>query len=296
MDRYTGEVMTQRYRSYSFCFRRAVDDEAARGDDNTLIITVGTSIKAMSLRAVKFTFPFSYLSLELHDLWYTFIQAAKAFGHDNNKQDTLVWYILSIREKGTLTRTVSAPASNDVRVEIVQTSGGKMWSDLPFLVQDIRDAWKDSLNMSTSHRKSLAAFIARLAAVGVCGNALAGCALLTMRDALETPRTLVGADGHSYISVGDLLPTVNAWLLFALDKLLDLSNASFREVDPSFSALGGLAQEAQVVLEGGFSPLRWTFWKQRLEALSGCDQELVAKEAKLGLMMMETSLECPNCL
>ena len=76
--------------------------------------------------------------------------------------------------------------------------------------------------MPASHRQDPTAFIPRLAAVGFCGNAFASCALETMRQALETPRLLVGTDGNSELSVGDLLPAMNAWLLVAWDKMDDL--------------------------------------------------------------------------
>jgi hypothetical protein len=235
-------------------------------------------------------FPFEIFEIELHDLWYTIIQAAKNYDHFNAKQDTLLRQILSAREMGTLTRTVMIGGSNET--VIAQTSAGRIWSGLPFLRQDIRDAWKESLDLSIDHRRNLAAFIAKLVSVGTCNDGLAGCALLTFRDALETPRRLTASENGSEVPVADLLPAVAAWLLSASDKLIALSSTAFHEFDPEFAVLGELAHNAQVT-PGGFSPARWKFWKGRLELISQ-GNKAIAEEAQHCLGIMKYSVERTN--
>lgn len=70
-----------------------------------------------------------------------------------------------------------------------------------------------------------------------------------------------------------------------LIKLIALINKSFTTVDPEASALGELAQSAHVT-SSGFSKSRWLFWRQRLDEISQCCQEEVAKQARYGVHIM----------
>jgi hypothetical protein len=84
----------------------------------------------------------------MHHLWYTVIQAAKYWDAANAKHDTLVRYMLNARARGTLTRplaTIEADGESDGggdRLDVIPCSdGGKFWSDLPLLGQDLVDEW-----------------------------------------------------------------------------------------------------------------------------------------------------------
>lgn len=291
MDFEPSEEQIQRAKSFSAKFRSAVDGEAATSD---LRGTITSTIISISRRFLQSVGPVQLLLIDydLHDLWYAFIQAAKNTSSENTAQEMLVYHVLSAREMGALTRTRQVGLSVSPTTEIARTSNGMIWKDLPFLTQDLQDAWsKDSLKLSTTHRENLAAFIARLTSVGVCGNALAGCALWLFRDALETPRPLAVSDSESgsEVPLTELLPAVRVWLLFAAPKLIVLSDKSVDEFSSEVSKLGELARSANVASDG-FSPSRWAFWRQRLEELSQCEQVEVAKEAIICLDMMKDSV------
>lgn len=139
--------------------------------------------------------------------------------------------------------------------------------------------------MSVTHRQNFAAFVARLVSFGICNGALAGCALLTFREALEFPRRTTASDDGLETTIAGLLPAVFAFLLFAADKIVALSDKSFSDIDVQFSELGQLAQDAQVA-SSGFNSSRWTFWKERLTSISKCEQQKVGEEAGRCLKVM----------
>ncbi|MCJ1246901.1 hypothetical protein MMC30_004112 [Trapelia coarctata] len=261
------------------------DQDAARGDNNTLLDTIESHIPVLSSRCVLSDIPFPDIERGLRQLWYTVIQAGKAFSYDNCKQDTLVMRILYAREMGTLTRTRDVLGTDEKTSAVVRTADGVIWTDLPFLVRDIYEAWQSSMGMSVAQRKNFAAFTARLASVGVGNDALAGCALWIFREALERPRRATASDGGMEVPLAELLPAVWAWLWFAGDKLVILSNRSFDGLGSEISALGDLAKSAGVV-SGGFSPQRWIFWRTRLEAMGRWEEEVVAAEAHACYRMM----------
>src|SRR2546430_14946422 len=102
------------------------------GEPYTLLETVASTIHAISVRCSISDLPFHTFEIELHDLWYIFIQAARNFSYHNSKQDSLVRYILSTKEMGTMTRTITTDNSSEDQV--IHVSDGNIWSDLPFLV------------------------------------------------------------------------------------------------------------------------------------------------------------------
>ena len=80
---------------------------------------------------------------------------------------------------------------DDLVVQDAVITDGRIWVDLPFMVQDIQNAWKNVMILSTSfeHRCNLAAAIGRLAGLGIRDEAFNGCGLDIMRQALEMPRS-----------------------------------------------------------------------------------------------------------
>jgi len=216
-----------------------------------------------------------FLDRHLHHLWQIVIKLAKNTHFDDSKQDSLVRWILSIREMGVLTdpknTSVVAKASN----------GQRLWVDLPYLADEVRKSWIIHLSMTVEQRANFASFIARLVSVGVCSNALAVCGLLLFRDTFEIPRQLKKTDSglleSKDISVEELLPAVRSWTDYASFKLVSLTLKSFNEYSAEDSDLGQLIEDRSIT--HGFSSYRWDFWKKRLVQFIEVGYEPVASEA-----------------
>jgi hypothetical protein len=220
---------------------------------------------------------------ELHSFWRDIYLTAQNFHCDNPKQDTLLRHILYVREYGIANRGRNKIGEEPgfARISNNQT----IWSDLPYLIQDFYELWsKDSMNISGIQRRSLSSFVARLASVGVCGNAFTGFALMAFRDALETPRRLTSWDSGHELPIEDLLPALASWLVYASHKLTLLVSQSFNDFeDVKVSSLGELAKQAEVS-EPGFNSSRWAFWKKRLNEIIKSD---ATSEAYYILQMMK---------
>jgi hypothetical protein len=180
------------------------------------------------------------------------------------------------------------------------TQDGKIWKDLPFLVRDMTNYWiQESGSMSTDQRRNFASFLAKLSAVGVADDKLCGCALIVLRDTLESTRRLnkaapgptVATDGQDHqkererhqsnedLSIAELLPAANMWLFNAPHKIIQLSDNSVNIFPPQVGMLGELARAEGVVPEsGGFSSQRWLFWVKRLEQIG--KSETVGEEGE----------------
>ena len=71
------------------------------------------------------------------------------------------------------------------------THDGKIYKDLPFLIGDMADYWiRGSGGMSIDQRQNFASFQAKLSAVGIADDGICGCALIVLRDTLESTRPL----------------------------------------------------------------------------------------------------------
>ncbi len=164
-------------------FCAEIDKDVAtdhNNDDHTLWLSARHHIRVISSQFIKTDFPIAYFDINLHDLWYQFIEVAKITGADHPAQDRLVAQVVFACEQGTLTRVIPLKEASDGvdagqaqsyenTTETAVTEKGKIWSDLPFLVDDLRDTWKASLRtrqMSVQARCNLAAFTARLIAHG----------------------------------------------------------------------------------------------------------------------------------
>lgn len=270
----------EKRRAFSAAFRKDIDGEAAGrpNDDNTLWKTARLLIWNISRRYKQPDPPMELFAFDLHDLWYTIIQAAKTISADHPSQDRLISQILYARELGTLVRNTEPPNAT--------FSYGRIWTDLPFLIDDLQLEWRQLLQMSAAHRHNLAAFTARLVALGVCSNALSVCALWTLRETLETPRNLTVAENTSNVSISEMLPAAVVWLSYSSHKLIALSNTSSDALDLETATLGELAKDANVT-SGGFNRSRWRFWRHRLEEIGQCDQEQAAQLARRGVRIMK---------
>jgi len=280
-----SEAQIQNRQNCSALSRVQVDIEADNVPQD-LWLGVRGYIWNISHRYTQFHHPILLFECDLHDLWYMLIKAAKVTGADDPLQDRLLIQVLYARELGTLKWTSASSDSNDMESHIALTSNGRIWTDLPFLAGDIQEVWSKFLSIKSQERVNLAAFIAKLTALGVCGDALSLCAISLLRETLETQRRLTASESGSDVPVAELLPAVNAWLEHAGHKLIALSNNSFNNFELKESVL---ARDANIS-SGGFNPTRWLFWKQRLEALSQCDDEIVARGALFGFRIMSQRL------
>ena len=279
-----SEAQIQSRQRASAGTRTNIDAEIAIACDNIWDAFRGF-VWNISHRYTQFHHPIILYEFDLHDLWYMLIEGAKNTSANHPSQDRLVVQVLAARELGNLTWTPPAEDQKEAQPQYAQTSHGKIWADLPFLSADVQEAWSKALEFSPSHRHNLAAFIARLAKLGICNNALSICGLSLLREALETPRRLMASESGSEVPVAELLPAVNSWLEHAGHKLIALSSDSYNEFPHEAAGLGELARKAEVS-PSGFSPSRWRFWRQRLEEISKCGEEQVAKDGSFGFNVM----------
>ena len=239
----------------------------------------------------------------LHDLWDEVIHAAKILPAGNPELDRLVTLILEARELGLLVRKDNSENSESQEGEAARLPNGQsLWTDLPYLIQEIQDAWaKESNTYTSAERESLAVLTAKLCAAGVCPTELGNCALWLFREAFETERPLtkmaigsgtttlsgVGlpADKGPIPSIVDLLPACLAWLRYANSKLAKLtvtaSSMTIVDIDDAsaLSAPGAFARQADIT-QGGFSVARWLFWRRRFKELYGRGDSQVTKLAR----------------
>lgn len=153
----------------------------------------------------------------LRDAWDELIHAAKIISADSPEHDCLANLVLEMRDFGPLARGVGR---GDDRTPAVLSNGQRLWTDVPFLAQEIQASWsKESHDFSVAERQGLAVLTAKLCAVGVCSADMASCALWLFREALETERPLTGesargdaAKGPAQTPLVHLLPACVSWL------------------------------------------------------------------------------------
>ena len=203
----------------------------------------------------------------LSGLWHNVVQSAIVTSADNDPaQESLVAEVVGARK---LRRVGS-------------TGNGELWKDLPFFQGVVFDVYlKDLMWFQKEHRLNLAAFTARLVAVDGDASNLVACALLMLRETLETQRPLTVTEDGRDTPVADLLPAVVAWFKLAGIWLLKSSLATEGSVMEDFLALGELAQQDRI-LAPGFSVERWHFWEKRLEQLSSVDDKEISEQALMG--------------
>jgi hypothetical protein len=269
---------------FSALAREGIDKEASQGNNNTLCETIDSMIHTTTARCTIDSFPPQVLDYELHTLWYVFFVAAQNFEVENPKQDTLIRQMLQIRELGALKEKATNSSA-------VASNGAKIWSDLPYLVEDLQKYWREeSFKITTEQRTNLASFIARLVAVGVGADGPTELFVTLMRDTLETPRRLSREDeGAEGVSVEELLPAVQVWLRYAARKLGSVGETKIQGGTVAVQ-LGSLAQ-SKGVEECGFSASRWAFWKERLQELSKEGNGGVAKQVDVIWRMVKIDHE-----
>lgn len=263
-------------------FDRAVAEvESQSNNQSSLWPSIREFILNINYRYIQSNLPITIFEQDIHDLWYMFFQTAQITDADSPEHDRLVSQLIYAKELGTSQR-ITGPTADTFR----------LWTDLPYLVGDIREAWeKKSMKLRPTQRHNFVAFTARLLALGVCDSGVSLCALWLLREALETPRPLIQAevDGDE-VSVAELLPATIEWFQQSSPKLLSLAvkNRSFAEVDSQISLPGELARNAGIN-QAGFTVSRWVFWRKRFKEICRCENAQVAKEARLGFDAMISS-------
>lgn len=226
------------------------------------------------------------------------IQTAKITPAISSEHDRLVTLVLLAREFEIFHRKKKDGTSNKEKQEeeeAILPNGQRFWTDLPYLVEEIQDAWtNESKGFTATERHNFAVFTAKLCAVGVCDNELSSCALWSIREALETERSITKAEGAP-LSIADILPACLSWFQHNNFKLLKLAVQNYNDhhtsamagddVQPSIMAPGHLAVKANVT-QSGFSVARWLFWRQWFQRIESLRERPVAKLGKEGFEEM----------
>ncbi|KAF2146406.1 uncharacterized protein K452DRAFT_355793 [Aplosporella prunicola CBS 121167] len=251
----------ERRQNFTLRYQETVKKELGT-DSSDLCTTAHSFIHIITLRASR-SKPGTSIEFDLHDLWWTVIQAAKSTPFYSAEHDRMAMLILQARELGVIQQR---PEEENKDNPVMYTSQGVIWRDLPFLLTDVYEEWKKAAELRTAEHENLASFIARLLAAGVCGSELAACALWTLRNVLEM------SDGEeneseSRLPVADeRLAVVVRWLRYSGSKLLLLSESGFQieGEQAEMARPGDLAVAAGVDGgQSGFSMARWAYWKRR---------------------------------
>ncbi|TGO67474.1 hypothetical protein BOTNAR_0041g00110 [Botryotinia narcissicola] len=120
--------------------------ETGSDDSNTLWQQVRLLTRNIASRYAQTgrTHPIALYEYDLRELWYMCVQGARLIAAEHPAQDRLVSQVLHTREMGVLSRKSGNAEEEEKRdnpeLEIASTSDGNIWSDLPFLVEEIRAA------------------------------------------------------------------------------------------------------------------------------------------------------------
>jgi hypothetical protein len=136
----------------------------------------------VNIRYSKSNAPIEAFEWDMHDLWHAYYHAAMNISNGSPKQDRLAFQVIQAKEQGVLTKCTPG---NDVEEEAVpteaMTSDGRIWTDLPFFVQDMTDYWvRYSAMMTAEQRLNFATFLAKLTSVGLIDDRLSGIALIVL--------------------------------------------------------------------------------------------------------------------
>jgi hypothetical protein len=235
-------------------------------------------MRTMTDRYTNKNFEMSYFEVELHDLWYWFIKTAKAIPVTEPAADQLACQVLQARNWGPISRI---GASGEYEAAITSTQQ-RIWTDLPFLVEDFQSAWSSS-DMTSVERQNLAGFMARLAMYGIYKDELISCALGSFANALET-----SSEGEAETIAGQV-PVLRAWLQHGGFLILAASARSYTPTDTAYivSTPGELFVQRDAGAVPGFTVARWDFWKQRLEELQQASAPEIVEQLKPCLNMMQ---------
>ncbi|KAG8422986.1 hypothetical protein J3459_009905 [Metarhizium acridum] len=167
-------------------------------------------------------------------------------------------------------------------------NGQRLWTDLPYLADDLYDFWvKESAKLTGVERASFAAFTSKLFAIGIGTPQLSRCALLFAR-ALETELPSE--------TLADLLPACQEWLRYSKIKFMKMSSENYcpppsAADDAASYAPGPLVTDANITQ--GFSVARWLFWRKRAGENHNPSSGDVSK---LGRSCFEEMIDAGQCV
>ncbi|CAE7016030.1 DUF3632 domain containing protein [Pyrenophora teres f. teres] len=249
-------------------FRLSVDADI-RQDPYTLIKRARMLIRNITNRYTNSDHDIGVFEVDLHDLWYLCIQAAKAIPEAEPAADQLACQVLRARSFGAMSRVGSGigAASGEQAITSMQQ---RIWLDLPFLIDALQCAWAaTSSDMTAVERRNLAGFTARLASFGIHTDELISCALSSFAKALET---------SSEAEIADQVPILVAWLQHGSFAILSASARGYASTKAqTVSTPGELFTRRNAEAGPAFTVARWDFWKQRFNELQ---QGLASDTAK----------------
>ncbi|KAJ5581519.1 hypothetical protein N7535_000139 [Penicillium sp. DV-2018c] len=149
--------------------------------------------------------------------------------------------------------------------EPILLHGKQVWKDLPTLGWQFRDEWNKNVPAGPPDRRRSAIsqiinrdkFVARLMATGEPVFAYSWFALITLREALETP-----AEEMAPVSLEPWVPAAVAWISILGKEIYEWNE----EFDGALGRGGPLWRGKY-----GFSKERWQFWRERFEYLSSTE-------------------------
>ncbi|KAG9514576.1 hypothetical protein KCV07_g7971, partial [Aureobasidium melanogenum] len=206
------------------------------------------------------------MGCDLHDLWYTLIQAASISDAESPNQDTLTSYVIHARELGPFTRRSEGKPGEAYRgtKSLTQSESQGGFENLRYLASDLEEFWLNtSWTLSPLHRQNISAFTARLVALGVQDKQIVPCGTYLTKQTLEVPQSSTQLVGETTTSLEDLLPAAMAWISYARHKTLKLSIEN-HSLSQEWTTPGSLAS-AGGITANSLSLERWCFWKLRLE-------------------------------
>ncbi|CAD0109161.1 unnamed protein product [Aureobasidium uvarum] len=207
-----------------------------------------------------------YLEIELKDLWWKTIEAAKFYpADDEGRQYRLIAWIAGARGR--------PPVSSTQQDTYVADGGKILWKDLPFFQEALESAWADRASLSKVEWTNLNAFVSRL--MQVTGMDLMSFGLETIREALEEGRPLfmmAGEGQQGERCIADLLPATLLWLRHSHGFMKIMTVVVERAIKEGLerpSGCGGNVMPGELavaseVSRGGLSLARRRFWRLRL--------------------------------
>lgn len=147
----------------------------------------------------------------------------------------------------------------------------------------------ESYRFGIMERANLAAFTARLCAVGVCPEELSRCALWLFKEILEVERPLhfrFTSERSMRPFVADALLACLAWLEYNKFKLVKLSATDYKpttrddECESALSTKPGPLAVSAGISQDGFSIKRWLFWRRRFKELYSTGDSGIMKLAR----------------
>lgn len=210
----------------------------------------------------------------LHDMWWNFYLYSKFIPANSLAMFEHAFRLAQIQGQGTLMRFTARGGP----LETAPTSEGMIWSDLPYFSSDMMKFWvRDFAGMSGTQRVNFSSFLAKLASIGLIEDKLCGVALMTFREALETPRALgeitnAEEDAARFLTdltICDFLPALQTWQDEAAKIILQLSGQSQSHFPDTSQEIGVLYRDdgSNTTKTPGFSPERWVFWLRRLDEI-----------------------------